>query len=486
MKIVVIGAGFGGLATAALLAKEGHEVSLIEKNRYLGGRAKVQKTLGYTFDMGPSWYMMPDLFERYFALFDKKPSDYYKIQKLEPSYEVFGKTNSLLMGSSEQTKKSFSRLNSQDAKNLKSYLDNGQHKYEFAKKYYLFNNYRNLSKLPFKSLPYLLFYNPLRNYDSFVNKYFKDDLIRKTMKFMTVFLGGSPKSISSLYSLLGYADVNLGIWYPIGGFGSIVNAFENINKEYGVKIYKNEPVEEIIIKKSKVLGVKTKNLNMPADIVISNADYHFTERNLIKKQEHRSYKKKYWDNISMSPSAILIFLGINKKIPKLKHHSLFFDSDWQDHFDSITDGKIIENPLFYVSTPSKSDDTVSPKGKENIFILIPTPSGVKPTKEQTNKIFNNVIQRMEKTLNTSIKDHIEVKIIKDAAYFEEEFNSFKGSSFGASHTTKQSAILRPKLKSNKVKGLYFVGQYTNPGTGVPLVISSAELIRDYINEDYGQ
>ena len=484
MKVVVIGAGFGGLAAAALLAKDGHEVTLVEKNNYLGGRAKVTKTKGFTFDMGPSWYMMPDLFERYFKLFDKSPSDYYKIVRLDPSYEVFGKTTSLVMGDYSKTKKSFSALKSKDGLKLKEYLSNGQQKYDFAKKYYLFNNYRGISKLPFSSLPYLIKYNPLIYYDSFVNKYFEDELIRKAMKIMTVFLGGSPKSISSLYSLLGYADIKLGIWYPLGGFGSIVQAFKKLNEEYGVKILTNNAVDKILIKNSKVIGVSVNKRTIPADIVVSNADYEFTENKLISFQKNRSYSKKYWEKISMSPSAILIFIGLDKKIPNLKHHSLFFDSNWQEHFDSISNKSIIENPLFYVSTPSRTDSTVSPKGKENIFILIPTPSNVKPTANQINKIFGNVINRMELKLNTKIKEHIEVKIIKDMKYFEDEFNSFQGSSFGASHTTKQSAILRPRLKSKKVSGLYFVGQYTNPGTGVPLVISSAELIRDYINEDY--
>ena len=484
MKVVVIGAGFGGLATAALMAKEGHKVTLLEKNNYLGGRAKVTKAGGFTFDMGPSWYMMPDLFDRYFNLLNKKTSDYYQLVKLNPSYEVFGNDKSLLMGDYLLTKKNFSLISQKDAARLKAYLQNGQQKYKFAKKYYLFNNYRNFTKLPFSSLPYLLASNPLQSYDSFVNKYFQDELIRRTMKFMTVFLGGSPKSISSLYSLLGYADINLGIWYPLGGFGSIVKAFEKLNKEYGVNIKTNHPVDEIIIKNSKVVGVKSKNNTVLADIVISNADYKFTEQKLIKKINDRSYSKKYWDKISMSPSAILIFIGLNKKLAKLKHHSLFFDANWQEHFDSIKTKRVIENPLFYVSTPSKTDPSVSPKGKENIFILIPTPSGVKPTEKQIEKIFNNVIGRMESKLQTNIKDFIEVKIIKDMSYFENEFNSYKGSSFGASHTTRQSAILRPRLKGKKVKGHYFVGQYTNPGTGVPLVISSAELIRDYINEDY--
>jgi phytoene desaturase len=484
MKIVVIGAGFGGLATAALLAKEGHKVTLLEKNNYLGGRAKVTKTKGYTFDMGPSWYMMPDLFERYFKLFNKKPSDYYKIKRLEPSYEVFAKDKSLIMGDYKQSKKSFANLNKNDASKLRPYLLNGKNKYEFAKKYYLFNNYSNISKLPFQSLPALVAQNPLVSYNSFVNKYFEDSLIRHAMKFMTVFLGGSPKSISSLYSLLGYADMDLGIWYPVGGFGSVVKGFEKLNNEYGVEIKKQHPVEKIIINNGNVKGVKANNKIFDADIVISNADYYFTEKYLIKNEQYKSYSSKYWKKLSMSPSAILIFLGVNKKIPGLKHHSLFFDSNWEEHFKSIEEKTILTDPLFYVSTPSKSDNTVSPKNKENLFILIPTPSGVKPTKQEINSIYKNVISRMENNLKTKINDYVDVKIIKDLSYFENEFNSYQGSSFGASHTTTQSAILRPRLKSKKVKGLYYVGQYTNPGTGVPLVISSAELVKDYINEEY--
>lgn len=486
MKIVVIGAGFGGLATASLLAKEGHSVSLVEKNSYLGGRAKVTKTKGFTFDMGPSWYMMPDLFERYFAHFNKKPTDYYQLVRLKPSYEVVDKNNNFKIYDRQYTKRVFESIEPNSGPRLDKYLNEGAEKYQFAKDYYLFNNYSSLKKLPYSSLLALVGYNPLRSYDSKVNIFFKDPSLRKALKFMTVFLGGSPKSISSLYSLLGHADIDLGIWYPIGGFGSVVKGFEELAKQNKVQIIKNFEVAEITTKNKQVKAVTSKNGRViEADIIISNADYQHTDQKLLGNND-RSYSPQYWKRLETSPSSILFFIGLNKKIDNLLHHTLFFDSDWSEHFASIKNSSFIKNPLFYVSAPSVTDTSVAPKGYENIFVLVPTPSGVNPTKTQKAEIFHNIISRLERKYHTNITEHIIVKKEEDATYFAKEFNSFRGSSFGASHTTRQSSLLRPKLKSRKIKGLYFVGQYTNPGTGVPLVISSAELIRDYIKEDYGQ
>lgn len=485
MKIVIVGAGFGGLATASLLAKEGHKVTLVEKNNYLGGRAKVTKLKGFTFDMGPSWYMMPDLFERYFAHFDKKPTDYYKIIRLKPSYEVVDKNSQIQIYDRPTTKKNFEKIETGSGKKLDEYLNEGKEKYDFAKQFYLFNNYSSIKKLPYSSLPSLISYNPLQSYDTRVNKYFKNETIQHALKFMTVFLGGSPRSISSLYSLLGHADIDLGIWYPIGGFGAVVAGFEKLAQENGVKIIKNFEVSRILSEDGQVTGIVSKSgKEVRAEIVISNADYHHTEQKLLTKPD-RYYSNKYWKKLETSPSSILYFIGLDKKIKGLLHHTLFFDSDWNEHFSSIKNHKIITNPLFYVSAPSVTDPSVAPKGKENIFVLVPTPSGIKPTKKDKEAIFNNIIERLEKKFNTSIKDHIIVKKIEDSSYFETEFNSYRGSSFGASHTTRQSSLLRPRLKSKKLEGLYFVGQYTNPGTGVPLVISSAELVNNFIKEDYG-
>lgn len=485
MKVVVIGAGFGGLATASLLAHEGHQVTIVEKNNYLGGRAKVIKQDGFTFDMGPSWYMMPDLFERYFAWFDQKPSNYYKIIRLKPSYEVVDQNNQIKIYDRQTTKNVFQKLENGAGEKLEKYLNEGRSKYDFAKKYYLFNNYSKITKIPFSSFPALVKYNPLSNYDRKVNNYFKNETIRKTLKFMTVFLGGSPKSISSLYSLLGYADIDLGIWYPIGGFGQVVAGFEKLAKENGVKIVKNQPVRHITTKEGRVTGIVTQAGKLiEADIIVSNADYQHTEQNLLNKTD-RMYSRDYWRKLQTSPSSILYFIGLNKKVKGMLHHTLFFDSDWDEHFASIDKKSIITNPLFYVSAPSVSDESISPKGMENIFVLVPVPSGVRPTKKEKQLIFANIIRRMEKKYNTNLNSSITFYREEDSKYFEEEFNSYRGSSFGASHTTRQSSLLRPRLKSKKIKGLYYVGQYTNPGTGVPLVISSAELINDYIKEDYG-
>lgn len=484
MKIVVIGGGFSGLATASILAKEGHAVTLLEKNSTLGGRAIYFQDKGFTFDMGPSWYMMPDLFDRFFAHFDKKTSDYYIIKKLDPSYHVYDDTRQMTISPKlKNNYTSFEQIEPGAGNKLKQYISNGQAKYLFAKKYFLFNNYRNILKTPIASLFELISYNPFTSYDNFVNKYFKDSLLRKTLKFMTVFLGGSPKSISSLYSLLGYADMGLGIWYPMGGFKAVVSGMEKLAKENGVKIYTNQVVNRINITNGIVTGVQTQNKLYPADIVVSSADYQFTDQNLIPEQ-YQSYSKKYWSNLKTSPSCLMFYVGLSKKVKDLKHHTMFFDAPWDDNFKSIENGTVPTKPLFYLSSPSVTDASVAPKGCENLFILIPISSNAKITQKEKNRLFNDVISRIEQKLDTSISNSIVTMHSEDVEYFISTFNAFRGNSFGASHTIRQSSFLRPKQKSKKVSGLYYAGQYTNPGTGVPLVISSAELVRDYIKQDY--
>lgn len=484
MKIVVVGGGFSGLATASLLAKEGHSVIILEKNSTLGGRAIYFQDKGFTFDMGPSWYMMPDLFDRFFKLFNKKPSDYYKIIKLDPSYQVFDNTRQLTISPSQKVNyKNFEQIESGAGKKLNQYIQNGQDKYVFAKKYFLFNNYQHKLSTPISALFQLLSFKPYINYDSFVNKYFKDSTLRKTLKFMTVFLGGSPKSISSLYSLLGYADMGLGIWYPMGGFKAVVTGLEKLAKENGVKVYKNHAVDKIIVKNGSVTGVESNNKFIDADIVVSSADYHFTDQNLVP-EEYRSYSKNYWKKLKTSPSCLMFYVGLNKKVKNLQHHTMFFDAPWDENFKAIENGTVPSNPLFYLSSPSVTDESVAPKGCENLFILIPISSDAKFTNKQKTLLFNNVISRIEKKLDASISQNIITMHTKDVDYFKTTFNAFRGNSFGASHTIRQSSFLRPKQKSNKINGLYYAGQYTNPGTGVPLVISSAELVRDYIKQDY--
>ncbi|MBP7821166.1 phytoene desaturase [Candidatus Saccharibacteria bacterium] len=484
MKIIIIGGGFSGLATASLLAKEGHTVTLLEKNGTLGGRAIFFQDKGFTFDMGPSWYMMPDLFDRYFALFNKKPSDYYTIKKLNPSYQVYDDTRQLTISPSLKTNyKNFEQIETGAGHKLEQYIKNGQAKYIFAKKYFLFNNYQYILRTPVSALFQLLSFKPFRNYDSFVNMYFKDSILRKTLKFMTVFLGGSPKSISSLYSLLGYTDMGLGIWYPMGGFRAVVTGIEKLAKENGVKIIKNQPVNKIVVKSGRVSGVESKNKFYEADIVVSSADYQFTDQNLVPK-EYRSYSEKYWKKLKTSPSCLMFYVGLNKKIKNLQHHTMFFDAPWDDNFKSIENGTVPESPLFYLSSPSVTDDSVAPKDSENLFILIPVSNYAKISTKQKTQLFNNVISRIEDKLGTSISQNIVTMHSKDVDFFKTTFNAFRGNSFGASHTIRQSSLLRPRQKSKTINGLYFAGQYTNPGTGVPLVISSAELVRDYIKQDY--
>ncbi len=486
MNIVVIGGGYGGIAAASYLAKSGHQVTLIEKNQQLGGRAQVLKDRGFTFDMGPSWYMMPDLFDRYFNDFGIDTNDALKLVHLDPAYEVIEKDSQLTISANiKKNIKIFENIETGAGENLKKYIEDGNKKYSFAKKYFLFNSYRKLSSIGIACLPQLVAFRPYINYDKYVNKRFKNPILRHTLKFMTVFLGGSPKAIPSLYSLLGYADMVQGIWYPMGGFGTLTRAMEKIAIDNGVKIVTNSPVTKIIVKNNHARGVVIKNKTIPADIVVANADYEHVETKLLATKD-RSYSKKYWQSLDTSPSGLLFFLGVKGKINNIKHHTLFFDGQCDEHFKSIKDKTVCEDPLFYVSTPSVTDSSVAPKNHENMFILVPVASGRKYTDSEIDIIFANILGRLEKKFGQNIKDNIVVKHVRSSSYFSEMFNAFRGNSFGASHILRQSALFRPRLQSKKVKGLYYVGQYTNPGTGVPLVITSGGVVSRLIQQDYAE
>jgi phytoene desaturase len=482
-KIVIIGAGFGGLSAAAYLARDGHEVLVLEKNSQPGGRAMVAKEKGFTFDLGPSWYMMPDVFDDFFADFGKKTSDFYELKKLTPSYRVYNTTTHHDIKSTDEGGLAlFDQIEPGSAEKIKKLLKKTEKEYNTVRRHLLEKDYTKATDL-LNPKAVRLVSNPalIGSYHNRIKQAVKDPELQKILEFMVVFMGGSPENIPAVYSLLSHVDLNLGIWYPMGGFGAVVKAFEKLAKKQGAKFRYNAEVTKIVTKGKRTLGVFVGEDYIPADIVIANADYHHTETKLLDDR-HRTYHERYWRRKTMSPSSLLIYLGVKKQVPGLLHHTMFFDADWHGHFNQVFKEKgWVSRPLFYVGTPSKSDSKVAPKNKENIVILVPIASGVKVDDAHRKELVESVIARMEARLGVPFAKDITVKQVRDIEYFEDTFNAYKGNAFGLAHTLTQTAMLRPRMQSSKVKNLFFVGQYTNPGTGVPIVVLSGKVVANLVN-----
>lgn len=485
-KIIIIGAGIGGLATAALLGKEGYQVTVIEKNKLPGGRAAIWKSKGFTFDMGPSWYLMPDVFEHFFAKFNKQAKDLLNLKRLDPHYRVFfGKNDHVdIRVDMKKNNALFESIEKGSSVKIARFLKKAKSEYELSMKYILYKEFRSVKD--FFSVDLMREgrkLNPLQNLDAYVKSVVSSKKIQQILMYPIVFLGGSPKKTPSFYSILSHVDFNLGVYYPMGGIYSVIRSLVLIAKENKVKILTNHGVSKIIVENGKAIGVRANGKTYLADCVVSNADYAFTELSLLDKK-HQTYPKKYWKKKTVAPSAFILYLGINKKIPSLKHHTLSFANDWEHHFDQIfSKPSYPDSPSFYICAPSKTDASVAPKGCENIFILVPISPFVKDTPARENLYAEHILNEVEALLGENIKDHILVKRIFSIKDFKSEYNAYEGTALGLAHTLSQTALLRPAMKSKKIENLYFVGQYTQPGIGMPMCLISAELVAKRIYEE---
>lgn len=484
-KIIIIGSGFGGLASAALLAKDGYEVTVIEKNEQPGGRASTLKEKGFRFDMGPSWYMMPEVFDRYFQEFGRKTSDYYKLISLKPQYRVFfgDKTHIDITGSIVEDKKMFDKLEPGFSQKFDSYIQESKQKYELSMNSILYRNLDSIFDLMsvdiMKAGVGMGIFEPM---DSYVKKFFKHPKIQQILEYNLVFLGCSPKNAPALFSLMSHVDFNLGVWYPEGGIESVVQALVSLGKEYGVTYIYNTPVTQLLVNDKHISEVITNKKSYKADIVISNADYWFTE-NILSDQSKRTYSQTYWNKRTMTPSAFLLYLGVKGKLPKLQHHNLYFGDDWSKHFEDVFDApKWPIDPSIYINKSSENDDTVAPKGHENLMVLVPVAAGLEDSNQWKEHYANYIVDFIDSKLQISLKKNIVYKKIFSVSDFQQRFNSYKGNALGGlAHTFFQSAIWRPKNTSSKIENLFFVGANTSPGIGVPPALISAHLVRERIN-----
>ena len=481
-SIQIIGSGFSSLSAACYLAKSGYKVSIFEKNSKVGGRAGQLKKEGFTFDIGPSWYWMPDVFDRFFNDFGKKTSDYYIIDKLDPAYRIFFEDEVITIGDSlEKICLEFERIEKGSGVKLKKFIEKAQENYGIAINKILY-------KAPGISPKELVTTETILRIDQFfktisqeVRKKFKNPKLISTLEFPSLFLGAKPSKTPSFFSFMNFADFGLGTWHPRGGMYEIIKGMKSLAIELGVKIHTNHNIDKIVVKNNAAIGLKTKGSLIKSDIVISGADYHHSETLLDIK--YRQYSETYWNSKVFAPSSLLFYIGLDKKIKNAEHHNLFFDANFETHAEEIYDNpKWPSHPLFYVNIPSKTDPSMAPKNCDALFILMPIAPGLEDTDSLRNHYLENILKRFEEKTEQSIQNNIIFKesfCIKD---FKSKYNSYKGNAYGMAMTLFQTAFLRPKLKSKKVKNLYFTGQLTVPGPGVPPSLISGKLTSKLIQK----
>ncbi|AJR04606.1 phytoene desaturase family protein [Siansivirga zeaxanthinifaciens] len=483
-EIIIIGSGFSSLAASCYLAKAGYNVTLLEKNNTIGGRARQLVKDGFTFDIGPTWYWMPDVFERFFNDFDKKPSDYYSLEKLNPAYSVyFGKNDYITIEDTlAKISEAFEKEEPGSSKKLNTFIEKAKSNYDIAIKDLVYN--------PGVSPLELVTIATIKKLDQFfsnikrdVRKEFKNERLVKILEFPVLFLGAKPSDTPSFYSFMNYADFGLGTFHPKKGMYQVILALENLAKSLGVIIKTNAPIEKIIIENNEVKGVISNGKTINTNIVVSGADYHHTETLLDKT--YRQYSESYWSKKTFAPSSLLFYVGFDKKIQNVNHHTLFFDVDFDVHAEAIYDTpKWPEEPLFYASFPSITDANSAPEGKEAGIFLIPLAPGLEDTEALREAYFEKIMTRFEALTSQNIKKHVIFKESFCINDFIKDYNSYKGNAYGMANTITQTAFLRPKLKSKKVKGLFFTGQLTVPGPGVPPSLISGKLVADLVTKHH--
>lgn len=478
-KVVVIGAGFAGISAATCLADKGYDVTVLEKNDMAGGRCRKFESEGFVFDMGPSWYWMPDIFEQYFGLFGKKPSDYYELIRLDPSYSIyFGKDDVMnVPANMEELEAMFETYEKGSSENLRKFLKEAEYKYTVGINEMVHKPSHSIFEfMDMRILKAMFRLQMFQNMSSHVRKLFKNEKLIELLEFPVLFLGATPENTPAMYSLMNYADLALGTWYPKGGMYKIIEGMVALAEEKGVKFKYNQAVKSITVPNGHASEVITETDTYIVDAVVAGADYHHIDQEVLAPK-NRQYSEEYWDKRTMAPSSLLFYLGVNKKLDNLLHHNLFFDKDFKQHAHEIyEDAKWPSDPLFYVCVTSKSDDTAAPEGCENVFVLVPLAPDLEDTEEMREKYYHIVMDRLEDLTGQSVRDSVVYKRSYAHRDFKEDYNAFKGNAYGLANTLMQTAFLKPKLKHKTVENLYFTGQLTTPGPGVPPSLISGQVV----------
>ena len=478
-KVIVIGSGFSSLSAACYLAKDGYDVSIYEKNSAVGGRASKFSKEGFTFDMGPSWYWMPDIFDKFFGDFGRKTSEFYTLDKLSPAYKIFFSDDVITIGDSmDKICAEFERIEAGSSKELRKFIASAQENYDIAINKVVLRP--GLSPLELVTKETILKVDQFfKTISSQVRKKFKNPKLISTLEFPVLFLGAKPSNTPSFYNFMNFADFGLGTWHPRGGMYEIILGMETLAKDLGVTIHTNQNVDKILVKDGKTMGIISKGLEINSDVVLSGADYHHSET--LLDQQHRQYTEAYWDKKTFAPSSLLFYIGFDKKLKNVEHHNLFFDTDFEKHAEEIYDDpKWPTDPLFYANFPSVTDKSMAPENCETGFFLVPIATDLEDTSVLREEYLDLILKRFEERTNQQIRKNIIFKESFCVNDFIDRYNSYKGNAYGLANTLTQTAFLRPNLKSKKVKNLFFTGQLTVPGPGVPPALISGKLVSELI------
>jgi len=485
-KVTILGAGISSLSTAAFLGKAGYDVTILEKNSHIGGRARQFESDGFVFDMGPSWYWMPDVFERFYNQFGHTTSDFYELKRLDPSYRVYwpDHTYTDVPADMNALEMWFESMEPGSSLQLRKFLKDAAYKYQVGMQDLVYKP--SLSLFEFadrRVLGGLLNMHLFSSFSTYIRKYFKHPKILSLLEFPVLFLGAMPNETPALYSLMNYADLSLGTWYPMGGMHKFIEAFAEIAKSQGVKIETDQEVIGFETENKRATGAKTASKFVVSDVIVSGADYEHTESKLLK--DKANYTNEYWDKRTMAPSCLIFYVGVNKRLNNVQHHNLFFDESLEIHGKEIyKDPSWPSAPLFYMSAPSLTDPSVAPEGCENLFFLVPIAPNLKDEEEIREKYFDILLNRLKEITGNDIREHIVYKRSYCIDDFKNDYHAFKGNAYGLANTLLQTAILKPRLKNKKLKNFYYTGQLTVPGPGVPPSIISGEVVAKQIMKEF--
>mgnify|MGYP002760160344 FL=1 len=482
-SVVVIGGGFGGLSTACYLADAGADVTVLEKNDQLGGRASRLEADGFRFDMGPSWYLMPDVFERFFGHFDRSPEEYYTLSRLDPHYRVFWKDGDRVdvLPDMEHNRELFESYEPGAADALDAYLEESKRTYEIGMEHFVYEDRPRLRDyVDTDVLRYSWGLSLLGKMQGHVEGYFDHPKLQQLMQYTLVFLGGSPTNTPALYNLMSHVDFNMGVYYPDGGVGAVVDGIVELAGELGVEFVTGAEVTGIEGRYGAFAVDTVDGDRHLADLVVSNADYAHTEQSLLPEQK-RQYTEEYWESRTFAPSAFLLYLGVEGDVDELAHHTLVLPTEWDEHFAQIFDDPAWpDDPAYYLCVPSKTDDTVAPDGHSNLFALVPIAPGLEDTPELREQYRDLVLDDIEANTGTALHDRIVFEETFCVDDFADRYNSYDGSALGLAHTLRQTSLFRPPNRSAAVDGLYFTGGTTTPGIGVPMCLISGGLTAERI------
>ncbi|MFB6129984.1 MAG: phytoene desaturase family protein [Salinigranum sp.] len=484
-SVVVIGGGFGGLSTACYLADAGFDVEVVEKNEQLGGRASRLEVDGFRFDMGPSWYLMPDVFERFFGHFDREPSDYYDLVHLDPHYRVFWKDGDRVDATADRGRMAevFESYEAGAGEAFRRYLAKAEETYEVGMEHFVytdrprFRDYLDLDVI--RNARGLSLLGSMQDH---VEGYFDHPKLRQLVQYSLVFLGGAPGNTPALYNLMSHVDFGLGVYYPRGGIGVVVDALVDLGSELGVTYRTGFEVTRISGERGDFL-VEGSTGTIRADLVVSDADYAHTEQALLAPAD-RQYDADYWESRTYAPSAFLVYLGVEGEVEPLAHHTLVLPTEWSAHFDSIFENPAWPgDPAYYLCVPSKTDDTVAPPGHSNLFVLVPIAPGIEDGPDVRARYRDRILDDLAANTGVDLRDRIVVEEHFSVSDFAARYNSREGTALGLAHTLRQTGPLRPRHRSNAVGGLYFTGAYTTPGIGVPMCLIGGEHAANALLED---